>query len=857
MSLNDLPDSQRVLQLVAGDRTGLFQKGEMSAEKDGQHRESQNEPDRQPNQRSAEGLFGTAPIPQGPQNQGEQQAHETVTKVECDALEREYGRAPARFDQSVEIIGEDETDGHHGGAQREGKYYAPPSPAEGQSDQAYQDDGRQAGKISQGRDPLHHPAGDWRDHETECAEPRPDQTITRCRKIDEPEIRAREGQEQPSYGVEQQARKNHEERERRANDPESGGKNRLDRAFLARRRRVTGGRADGLGFPLWLPHSKCEKERQRGRDKVEINWKAEGYVLGESARATESGSDFIHKPGIVDRAPNEHGDNQANRLPTGNLVEDLRPLCRSSALGEGVEYERLVSAARQALGDPAEQSIDQANKKEQNTAADRSHAKDHHLDDHDNGGPNHQRPPADPIRQSAGWEIRKDDGESPGKIEQGVLSSSEAEIQEEHRQYRVIKSRVEEDAKKDKAPPITVGSIADIRSAHENPPKLAAFSRVANAYRHGPLKIIVTLAFLLSFAGLALSQDPTPVPTAARTHLVVGLTESPPFCIRNKDGTWSGISVELWHWIAADLQIDTEFREDTVTGLLEDLAPGRPLDVSIGGLTITAEREDHLDFTQPFYLAGLGVAVKAAPEAGGLWPWIERVLAWSFWRIVAALLISLALVALLIWALERKGNPKEFGGDGKVSRGIGSALWWSAVTMTTVGYGDLAPRSPAGRLVAIAWMFISLFLVSWFTASMASILTAQRLDTGSGSLVVRGPDDLRRLHVGVIGGTSSEDYMRRRQIDFIRLAPKELLPTLLSGRVQAVLGDAPFLRYGARGDAYVGKVTVLPQTLQVEPYGIALRENSPWRRAIDRAMLHRLADPAWRDLLYRYLGTAE
>ena len=219
--------------------------------------------------------------------------------------------------------------------------------------------------------------------------------------------------------------------------------------------------------------------------------------------------------------------------------------------------------------------------------------------------------------------------------------------------------------------------------------------------------------------------------------------------------------------------------------------------------------------------------------------------------------IAIWIVALLIWALERKGNPKEFGGDGKVSRGIGSALWWSAVTMTTVGYGDLAPRSPAGRLVAIAWMFISLFLVSWFTASMASILTAQRLDTGSGSLVVRGPDDLRRLHVGVIGGTSSEDYMRRRQIDFIRVPPKELLPTLLSGRVQAVLGDAPFLRYGARGDAYVGKVTVLPQTLQVEPYGIALRENSPWRRAIDRAMLHRLADPAWRDLLYRYLGTAE
>ena len=121
-------------------------------------------------------------------------------------------------------------------------------------------------------------------------------------------------------------------------------------------------------------------------------------------------------------------------------------------------------------------------------------------------------------------------------------------------------------------------------------------------------------------------------------------------------------------------------------------------------------------------------------------------------------------MALLIRALEHKSNPKEFGGDGKLHRGIGSALWWSAVTMKTVGYGDLAPRSPAGRLVAIAWMFVSLLLVSWFTASMASILTAERLDAGTGGLVVRGPDDLRHLHVGVIAGTSSEDYLRRRQI---------------------------------------------------------------------------------------------
>jgi Ion channel len=116
---------------------------------------------------------------------------------------------------------------------------------------------------------------------------------------------------------------------------------------------------------------------------------------------------------------------------------------------------------------------------------------------------------------------------------------------------------------------------------------------------------------------------------------------------------------------------------------------------------------------------------------------------------------------LPVWLPHTEGdNERERGRDEvkinwktqsrALGRGIGSALWWSAVTMTTVGYGDLAPRSPAGRLVAIAWMFVSLLLVSWFTASMASILTAERLDAGTGGLVVRGPDDLRHLHVGVI-----------------------------------------------------------------------------------------------------------
>jgi Bacterial extracellular solute-binding proteins, family 3 len=152
---------------------------------------------------------------------------------------------------------------------------------------------------------------------------------------------------------------------------------------------------------------------------------------------------------------------------------------------------------------------------------------------------------------------------------------------------------------------------------------------------------VLFLAALLALAPVGYSQKPAEVPTPGRVRLVVGLTQSPPFSMRAEDGSWTGISVDLWQWIAADLGVDTDFRETTVTGLFDDLAPGRPLDVSIGALTITAEREDRLDFSQPFFLSGLCVAVKTAPGPGRLWSWLARVLVWDFWRIVAALFVSL------------------------------------------------------------------------------------------------------------------------------------------------------------------------------------------------------------------------
>ena len=69
----------------------------------------------------------------------------------------------------------------------------------------------------------------------------------------------------------------------------------------------------------------------------------------------------------------------------------------------------------------------------------------------------------------------------------------------------------------------------------------------------------------------------------------------------------------------------------------------------------------------------------------------------SWAQVVMALSFVLLLAAFGVWLFERKANAEQFGGS--PARGLGAAFWWSAVTMTTVGYGDKAPQTKGGRLV--------------------------------------------------------------------------------------------------------------------------------------------------------------
>ena len=257
-------------------------------------------------------------------------------------------------------------------------------------------------------------------------------------------------------------------------------------------------------------------------------------------------------------------------------------------------------------------------------------------------------------------------------------------------------------------------------------------------------------------------------------------------------------------------------------------------------------RERVVDFTEPFYVTGLGIAVPLGREASWI-PVVRTMTSLGFAQAIAALIGLAVAVGLLVWLFERRQN-EQFGGD--VKKGLSAGVLWSTVTMTQRHTGDINPQTLPGRILAITWMVASIAAIAVFTATITSLLTIRHLQG-----TVHGVSDLSSARVGAIAGTSSEDALSRMRIGYIKFAnPEDGLKALRQHSLDAFVYDKPILAWIVR-QHFSSSIELLDATFEQQEYAFALPINAPLTKSIKITILDAIQSDWWEKTTFRYLGS--
>ncbi|XP_031573116.1 uncharacterized protein LOC116307107 isoform X2 [Actinia tenebrosa] len=93
----------------------------------------------------------------------------------------------------------------------------------------------------------------------------------------------------------------------------------------------------------------------------------------------------------------------------------------------------------------------------------------------------------------------------------------------------------------------------------------------------------------------------------------------------------------------------------------------------------------------------------------------------SCWPVIALPLVMTCIAGFIVWLLEFTKSTSDF--PKPFIKGFNDGIWWSFVSMTTVGYGDRIPKSFAGRSFAVCWTLTGIVIISVATSSLTTTLT--------------------------------------------------------------------------------------------------------------------------------------
>ncbi|MBT8394429.1 MAG: transporter substrate-binding domain-containing protein [Bacteroidia bacterium] len=328
--------------------------------------------------------------------------------------------------------------------------------------------------------------------------------------------------------------------------------------------------------------------------------------------------------------------------------------------------------------------------------------------------------------------------------------------------------------------------------------------------------------------------------------LTVGIYQNPPFVIKSGDNDYEGLSIELWENIAksANLNFKYELHSDFIS-ILKKLEY-QEIDLTINPMDVNDLRVDKFDMTQPFSISSIGVAIPYMNRSTFA-VFVSNIFSLAFLEIILLLILIIFVFGFFLWLVERKHNKFQFRPG---FLGLFDGLWWSAVTMTTVGYGDKAPKSNQGKAIAIIWMFTAVIIISSFTAGIASTLTISGLQTD-----IKSAEDIRLVeNICAVGASSGESYLKQENIPISQTyaSPILALRAIAKKENDVILYDKTVLQYYINRLSLDEKVKLLPFTLKENYQSFMLPKNHPYFDPINVGLMREIQTEHWLGLQRKY-----
>ncbi|XP_054091991.1 glutamate receptor ionotropic, kainate 2 isoform X3 [Zeugodacus cucurbitae] len=287
---------------------------------------------------------------------------------------------------------------------------------------------------------------------------------------------------------------------------------------------------------------------------------------------------------------------------------------------------------------------------------------------------------------------------------------------------------------------------------------------------------------------------------------------------------------------------------NTTTGMLKEIIDKRA-HLAITDLTITAARQEVVDFSIPFMNLGIAIIhVEPQKETQAYFKFMDPFSNGVWWLLgLSFLLVSFSFFILGRLSPSEWDNPHpciEEPTELVNQFTIGNSLWFTTGALLQQG-SEMEPKAISTRTVASIWWFFTLLMVSSYTANLAAFLTIEKP-----TILINSIDDLVEHKHGVVYGAKkmgstreffekSEDSRYKKMNKFMNEHPEYLTETNMDGvkRVSmtyAFLMESTSIEYHTMRMCNLSKIG---NTLDEKGYGIAMRKNWEFRDKFNNALL--------------------